>query len=282
MDDSSGRVTRQRRTAPSGMTEPITDQTLPGDTDRRALELRAEIAATRGEMAETIEAIQERLSPAHLAAQASETVRNAATEKVKQMANTAGDAMDSVLGSTFMDTVRANPVPAAMIGLGAVWLFAKRRPEASPYDHNRGSQRPTGYPSREHEYGAVGTRGTFGSVSSAGIADQAVGMVEDARDVTRRTTQRAQLQFDDVLRNNPLALSAAAAVIGAVVGLSAPRTETENHFMGDARDSVVDQAYGLANDAADRVKDVAGEVQTVASDAMDKATAPSPQGRAEA
>lgn len=282
MDDSSGRVTRQRRTAPRGMTEPITDQTLPEDTDRRALELRAEIAETRGEMAETIDAIQERLSPAHLAAQASETVRNAATEKVKQMANTAGDAMDSVLGSTFMDTVRANPVPAAMIGLGAVWLFAKGRPDSNSYDYNRRSNRPTGYPSTDNEYSAVGTRGTFGSVSSAGIADQAAGMVEDARDVARRTTQRAQLQFDDVLRNNPLALGAAAAVIGAVVGMSVPRTETEDHFMGDARDTVVDQAYGLANDAADRVKEVAGEVQAVASDAIDKATAPSSQGRADA
>jgi hypothetical protein len=303
MDDTSRRVTRQKRSTvtPAGVTEPVTDQTLPEDTDARALELRAEIADTRTEMAETIEAIQERLTPSNLAAQAGETVRNAATEKVKQMANTANDAMEQVLDNSFVETIRANPIPAAMIGLGAVWMFAKRGSSPQVSRYRRASYRPSGsyqgyngYNSEYNtgsgysdygEYGAVGTRGTFnaqGSAGSAGsqssfgsdtygqsgegVGEAARRTMDNVRNTARQTSYRARLQFDDVLRNNPLALGAAAAVIGAVIGMSVPQTETENEFMGEARDTVVDRARGLADEAANKVSEVAGQVQDAASE----------------
>ena len=120
MDDSPGRVA------------PI-DPALPPETDERARELRAEIVETRAEMSETIEEIQERLSPSNIVANAKDSVRNATTEKVKAMANTAGDAADRVMNNRFMDTVRANPIPAAMIGFGAAWLLIKGRTESRPY-----------------------------------------------------------------------------------------------------------------------------------------------------
>jgi hypothetical protein len=71
------------------------------------------------------------------------------------------------------------------------------------------------------------------------------------------------VKFEDVLRNNPLALGAAAALVGAVVGMSVPATDTENELMGDARNSVVERARGLASDAADRVSEVAGNAQDI-------------------
>jgi hypothetical protein len=65
----------------------------------------------------------------------------------------------------------------------------------------------------------------------------------------------AQLKFNDVLRDNPLMLGAAAALIGAAVGMSVPATETENQLMGEARDAVVDRAQNLASDAASQVSE---------------------------
>lgn len=300
MDDTSGRVARQKQTAGwTGDAPPRTDQTLPEETDRRARELRAEIAETRGEMSETIEAIQERLTPRNIATQAGESVRNAATEKVKQMANTAGDAMDRVLGSSFMDTVRANPVPAALIGVGAAWLLAKRRTEDGSNDYGRGGYRSPeslrgsgadsddysgGYRSADREisyggpnYGTVGTRGTFEAAPDGNLASRAQDIAGDVRDAARRTGYRAQLQFDDVLQNNPLALGAAAAIIGAVVGMSVPQTDTENQLMGDARDTVVDRARGLASEAADRVSEAAGNVENLASHVKNEAKATASQ-----
>jgi Protein of unknown function (DUF3618) len=267
MDDSTGRV---------GAIDPA----LPAETDKRAREIRKEIAETRGEMSETIEAIQERLTPSSIVANAKETVRNVATEKVKQMANTAGDAADRVMNNTFMDTVRANPVPAAMIGIGAAWLLLKGRSESPRYD--RTGRYLLADDDRTTEYGdQYGWRSRTGSSTSrygagdttpggiSGLASDAASRASDAaaevRYAAQRTTRRAQLSFDRVLRENPLALGAAATLVGAAIGMTMPATETENQLMGDARDSVVERARGIASEAAEKVQNAAEQVKDVAS-----------------
>ena len=73
MDDATGRLkgsgTRKRGTSAAADVKPV-DSSLPPDTDERARELRVEIDETRGEMSETIEAIQERLKPSNVVASA--------------------------------------------------------------------------------------------------------------------------------------------------------------------------------------------------------------------
>ena len=90
------------------------------DETRRVGELQAEIAETRVELSETIEAIQERLTPSNIVANATDTVRHAATEKVRDMTD-----------NSFVDAIRANPIPSAMIGIGAAWLYFTRRSEST-------------------------------------------------------------------------------------------------------------------------------------------------------
>lgn len=298
MDDATGRVrssgTRKRGTGAAADVKPV-DPSLPPETDERARELRVEIDETRGEMSETIEAIQERLKPSNVVANAKESVRNATTEKVKQMANTAEYAADRVMNNTFMDTVRDNPVPAAMIGIGAAWLFMKGRSESRGYA-NGGYYRDEydrGYGSRYDwrtrtgatvpDYGAEGVLGEAdldtgsGSVGErvsekvSDAASRASEYVNDARYRARRTTRRAQNSFDRVMRENPLALGAAATLIGAAIGMTLPATETENEMMGDARDNVVERARGMASDAAERVQNAAEQVKNVASKTADAA-----------
>jgi hypothetical protein len=256
MDDSTGRV---------GAIDP----TLPAETDARARELRAEIAETRDEMSETIEAIQDRLTPSNIVANATDSVRTAATEKVKQMANTAGDAADRMMNNTFMDTVRANPLPAAMIGIGAAWLLMKGR---SREDYDRTSAYRDEYDWRTRtgastlRYGSADTTpqrdtaGRIGDVAST-VASRASETVDEVRYAARRTARRAQFSFDRVLRENPLALGAAATLVGAAIGMTMPATETENELMGEARDSVVGRAREMASDAAERVSNVAEDLK---------------------
>ena len=293
MDDETGRVkgpgTRKRGTSAAADVKPV-DPSLPAEADERARELRVEIAETREEMSETIEAIQDRLKPSNVVANAKESVRNATTEKVKQMANTAEYAADRVMNNTFMDTVRDNPVPAAMIGIGAAWLIMKGRSESRGYG-NGGSYRGEydrsdygrGYDWRTRTganrgYGAEGVladadldtdtdRGIGEKISEkvSDVASRASDYVNDARYAARRTTRRAQTSFDRVLRENPLALGAAATLIGAAIGMTIPATEAENELMGDARDTVVERARGMASDAAERVQNAAEQVKDVAS-----------------
>ena len=249
------------------------------ETTGRVNEIREEIAQTRVEMSETIEAIQERLSPSHLVAQAGDTVRNAATEKVKQMANTAERAADRVMDNPIVETMRSNPIPAAMLGIGAAWLLIKARSGSARAARDYSSHRTrNAYGSGERDWrvgtpqtteAAVGTTGyaDYGRSGSAygaygsGMSGDSARVPEFGGDFERDNRGRGQaVSFDKVVRDNPLALGAAAALIGVAIGMTAPASEAENRLMGEARDNVVNKARELAGDVAQKVQDVAGSV----------------------
>ena len=273
MDDTTGRVTTPRDA---------------DETEIRTQEIREEIAQTRIEMSETIEAIEERLRPSNLVAQAGETVRNAATEKVKSMANTAERAADRVMDTSFAQTVRANPIPAAMIGIGAAWLLMKGRSDAARRWRTDDDRYPTpgAYGSGQSDWrrdstgAAVGTTGftDYGNpgygkpeYSSAytGDASRVPEFGGEIRPYGRDTQQRMNLER--VVRDNPLVVGAAAALVGVAIGMSLPSSETENRLMGEARDTVVDRAREAASDAAEKVQEVAGKAADAATQVRDAA-----------
>jgi hypothetical protein len=70
-------------------------------------------------------------------------------------------------------------------------------------------------------------------------------------------TRRARNGFERVMHENPLLVGAAAALVGAAVGLALPETERENELMGEARDHVIEQAQDVARSA---IKETAGDV----------------------
>src|SRR4051812_15068660 len=69
-------------------------------TDERTREIRAEIEQTRGEMSETVNAIQDRLRPGNIAANAAESVKNSASHAAESLKssvrNVAGDKASAV------------------------------------------------------------------------------------------------------------------------------------------------------------------------------------------
>jgi uncharacterized protein DUF3618 len=290
MDDATGRVGRKRKTTSTtagstAATEQETaDPTLPQEADARAREIREEIAQTRGEMSETIEAIQDRLRPSTVVANATERVKSATTEKVRQMANTAGDAADRVVHNSFVDAVRENPWPVAMIGIGAAWLWMKGRDSGQyrtgryAYGDDYRSRNASGLES-DWRTRTAPTRMTYSSgeygdeVAYYDRSDErgsSVGEYADnVRSTARRTSRRAKNSFNRVLRDNPLALGAAATIVGAAIGMTLPETEVENEWMGDARDTVVDRAKEMAGHAAERVESAAEQVKDAASRAAD-------------
>src|SRR3954467_2251463 len=139
MDDTAGRVDTGRARAAD-------DE----DDDSRAFEIREEIAVTRDEMTENVDAIQDRLTPRNIVAQATDRVKSATAERVSEMADTAGrtarqaldysrQAANSVAGST-----RDNAVPIALIGIGAAWLLVNRSRNDS-YSYSYGGSRGNRY-----------------------------------------------------------------------------------------------------------------------------------------
>jgi len=102
--------------------------TSASSDDEEIAAARADIEETRAEMSETIDAIEEKLSPEHLKEQAKEsvkqatvgkldTVRRRAGERAGRMADTARGA-----GATAWERVKQNPVPAAGVGLSLTGL----------------------------------------------------------------------------------------------------------------------------------------------------------------
>ena len=165
--------------------------------------IREQIERTREDMSQTINELQERLSPQHLAQQARESVREATVGRVQQLVGSAGDTATQVArraqeaAGPVVEQVRERPVPIALAGAGvglAWWLM------------RRASSRQTW--SRDDMYN---------------WDDDTMG----TRDYTRR--DYASLDYDDdriggrwqgeggwmrVLRDNPLPASIAAASIG--------------------------------------------------------------------
>jgi ElaB/YqjD/DUF883 family membrane-anchored ribosome-binding protein len=235
----------------------------PETTDVRTHEIRAEIEQTRGDMSETLDAIQEKLRPGNLVSEATDRVRNVTTDKVRQMASSATDQAGRVA-----DVGRQNWIPAALIGVGTAWLLM-----------NRSGSRSQEYESvygvvRDRPYGAVGTRGyaePADTTSPAGagaegvsgmagrVTSRASEMADETRSTVRRSTRRAQNQLQRMIRENPLMVGAAAAVLGAAVGLALPETERENELMGETRENVMERGKEAAKGAVEKVKDAASK-----------------------
>src|SRR5215210_1533617 len=73
-------------------------------------EIRAQIEQTRSEMSETIDAIQEKLSPDNLKEQAQEMVREATVGRAQEMVSNVSDTAKG-FGSNMLDTIKENPLP---------------------------------------------------------------------------------------------------------------------------------------------------------------------------
>lgn len=89
-------------------------------------ETRSRIEETRNHLSGTIDAIQEKLSPAHMVQEAKDTVREATIGKAQDVMGSATDTARGY-GSSLVDTIRQNPIPMALTGIGLGWLVMSLR-----------------------------------------------------------------------------------------------------------------------------------------------------------
>ena len=84
-----------------------------GDTleGQHPTQIERAIERTRERMAHDVDVLSERLAPRNLARKA----MNSAGQRARR------------IGDRVVAFVRANPIPAAVVGLSALWLMARRR-----------------------------------------------------------------------------------------------------------------------------------------------------------
>jgi len=178
-----------------------------------------------------------------------------------------------------IQVVRENPLPAAMAGIGVGMLAMKAREGSrSPYQavqpndwrrpssHTAASYQPhyqqaTGYADQAGEQVADSYNRAKETMSNAAerAQDAAGETFEAAQQKVTEFSSQARDYSADMLNRNPLLVGAAALLAGAAVGLSLPETDSENQFMGEAREGLVERAQEAAHAAVDKVKSVAGE-----------------------
>jgi hypothetical protein len=254
MDDTPRRLSDEELRNTHG----AKDEGLDEDSARTVRELRSEIAQTRADMSETIDAIQEKLRPGHIAAAAADRVKDAATAAARDVAaiatEKAEDAMETTrrMADRLVDDGRMNRIAGALVGIGAAWLLVERwrrsareqywrREHGMDYDYDVESG-----PWRE---GVVGESVQRASATARHMGDRAA-----------ESAHRVRSGFERLLHSNPLMVGAAAIAVGATVGLALPETETENEWLGETRDTVVERAQGVATEMRQAAGDIAGQV----------------------
>ena len=154
-------------------------------------EIRADIEETRIEMGGTLQELGDRLDPGNLVNQAKENVRDATIGRVEETAKGMSDMV--------METIKRNPIPAAMAGAGLALLW-KNRSGGSTGSSNGGSRYSAMYgtTSSYDQYGGQYSGGQYsGGQYSGGQYDQYSGQ-QGGQGVTSKVGDAASTVGDNV------------------------------------------------------------------------------------
>lgn len=221
-------------------------------------ELRAEIDATRAEMTQTLNAIQEKLNPQRIKQQAADSVRAATVGRVETIADDAKWKVKGV-GEDVFETIKRNPAPALLTAVGLGWLFMESR--------NRQNREMIERRSRDRYYYAGETMGRGGYEYGRGGYDY--GRRDYNYDYDEYGRRRTGEQFDEARGRLQDAGHNVRERAGEVVGSATGKVQ-------DVASNVSSKAQDVASTAAGKVQDVAStagsKVQSAAADVADTAT----------
>ena len=190
------------------------------------------------------------------------------------------------------DAARKNPISAALIGMGVVWLFTGGRtaervgdlvrgagfdriPDAAgnALDAARSTLRSGSESVGKGVSSATETLRDAGAAgldrvtrASSEVADTAYGFAQNIPDASGALFSTARENLSELFRAQPLALGAVGLAIGAGIAAALPATDLEAEYFGEASDNFKEQAADFASEQVSRVATVAEDVVTAMSD----------------
>lgn len=215
-------------------------------------------------------------------------IRDATLGRVERMV---GEMREK--GTSIMETVKANPIPAALVGVGLAWLFMGKSDQSSSQRRSNNGYGYAGYNNDDYDYGygrsyrQGQSQGQSSGNSTGEMFQQKVNQVKDsvseAADSVKEKTgdfvNQAQEQVGQIadqvqekahrvmdrsysfMDEYPLATGVLTLALGAAVGLMLPETQRENELMGEARNKLVGQVGDIAQNTVEKA-------QKLATDAM--------------
>ncbi|BCS33741.1 hypothetical protein TBR22_A29680 [Luteitalea sp. TBR-22] len=227
--------------------------------------IREQIERTREDMSQTINELQERLSPQHLAQQARASVREATVGRVQHLVGTAGDSASQAArraqeaAAPLVEQARQHPmsVGLASAGVGLVWWMMRRSSGAKTW-------------SRDDMYDwdddDMMVRGEYGTTARR---DQDGDAWRDRRGA-----------WGGMLRENPVPAAIAAASIGYMLwtrrsGMVSDDMSTwsadGDSYAGGTTAAVADKAREMRRQARETASSVGEQVSETVRDAQAKA-----------
>lgn len=223
-----------------------------GNGTRRPDEILADIERTRGEMDATLGAIEQRLTPGQLVDQGLDYLKSSGA---KEFASNLGGS------------VRDNPLPVALVGIGVAWLMATGR-----HGGRQGYASTSSSSSMSSGMHAAGDKAhelkdrMTGGVESA--RDRVSGTVDSVRSSLSSGTERARQQYqrargglDYLMNEQPVAFGAIGLALGALMAAAAPRTEREDELMGEAKERMLDKVKQVGEQGLEKAKEAVSQAK---------------------
>ena len=234
-------------------------------------EAERDIGHTRAELSRTLDALEMKLQ--------ARTISEKGFDMFKE---TLDQAMNRGI-----ELVRANPMPAALIGIGAAWMVAastgaitlvaedervrtagRRVADMAGTAGSRAGEFATGIAGR-----ALGQDGEEMGQQASGWVHQATGR---AQGVINRTTDSANQmagQVTSLIDRHPLAVGGVVMATGALLAALLPVSHFEHEMIGNTGDELWHKAQQAGQDAANRMRDAASRAASRAVDAAADAAA---------
>lgn len=256
------------------------------DTDA----VRSQIEQTRSDMGQTIDAIQQKLTPSNLVDEAKSAVQDAtvgavgnavgsATDTVGQAVGSATGAVQQAasgvestaasLGSTVVETIKQNPIPAALAGVGLGWLIVSVRQQAS----QQGAKQPP------RGYSATGRQASPGGTNPSPYGwyyDEPSPRYTDYPSSSGYTGGYPSGYVGQGQQQSSGGLGEAAGQVQGTVGQAVNQAQdTASQVASQAQDAasqVASQAQQTASQVASQVQNTAGQVVSQAGQSVQGAT----------
>ncbi|HEV2550207.1 MAG TPA: DUF3618 domain-containing protein [Stellaceae bacterium] len=259
----------------------LPDRTRDADYDgagKSPQEIEHDIADTRAELGELLDEIERRLAPRQLLERGMNMLKDA-----------------TGLG----ETIRRNPVPLALIGVGVGWMLLSEgtrgrvseragdlarqlRDKVTGSTASTEPGDPAAYALEEPAAGYAYARQKSGRVM--GEAEERPSRLSDA---ARQGMERAgeyagaagerlndmRSRIGALVEDRPLVLGVLGILAGALVALLLPRRELEDRLVGSAGEDMRRRAGQLGREAADRAQEVMERTADAAADAVRDACA---------
>jgi gas vesicle protein len=265
MNDYTSRTTDSYTYGKTEVAERPTDFER-SDENKSSDEIKADIEQKRNEMTQKINKIQERLDPTRLKEQAQETVRGAVTDSTEAVVQYFRDNAGGFT-SSLVDTIKHNPVPSALIGIGLGWLLVEnfngssRQSSSSSYSDRYNDRRNANYSqyNARTQYGA--------NVDDIYNAEYTSTGSTPGRNQYRTSTSNYQSGNQSAQYAGEMPHASGYTESGeSALDQASGRVGQALQSVQDTASSVVDQARDKASQLTDQVQDTAQQATSYVQD----------------